>query len=213
MNDCSNAEIRDQLPDLLHDRLEVSLRAEVQAHVDDCVDCRSELELLRSVQGVLLQRTPRVDVNSVVRALPKRAVQPVRAVPARRVWADWRIAAAVTLLAVGGTSVAVMNRETGTAARIDAATSASPSTVAQPAQPITDSAIKAASGVQTVAVGGAPATDQSGLATAAPLGDLSEGQLRALLNEIDRLEAVLVAEPDPVAIRVNATNVASPEGI
>src|SRR5215203_4309 len=100
MNDCSNAEIRDQLPDLLHDRLDVSLRAEVLAHIDECVDCRSELELLRGVQGVLLQRTPRIDVNYVLQALPKRVARPVPALPARRVWADWRIAAAVTILAV-----------------------------------------------------------------------------------------------------------------
>src|SRR5215218_2214702 len=152
MNDCSNAEIRDQLPDLLHDRLDVSLRADVLAHVDDCVDCRSELELLRGVQGVLLQRTPRIDVNYVVQALPKRVTPPLRAIPARRIWADWRIAAAVTLLAVGGGSMAVMNRGAGTASGIDASTSAKPS-LAQTSQPIVDSTSKAASSVaQTVAV-------------------------------------------------------------
>jgi hypothetical protein len=63
MNDCPNAEIRDRLPDLLHDRLDVSTRAAVMAHVDDCVDCRAELELLKGVRGVMVARTPRVDIN------------------------------------------------------------------------------------------------------------------------------------------------------
>mgnify|MGYP001149706736 CR=1 FL=1 len=33
MNDCPNAEMRDLLPDLLHDRLPVDVRGEVTAHV------------------------------------------------------------------------------------------------------------------------------------------------------------------------------------
>ncbi|HEX8942687.1 MAG TPA: zf-HC2 domain-containing protein, partial [Gemmatimonadaceae bacterium] len=99
MNDCPNADIRDQLPDLLHERLDVSVRAAVMAHVDSCVDCRAELELLRGVHGMLVSRTPRVDVNYIVNALPKRAARPVRLAPRRRVWSDWRIAAAVTVMA------------------------------------------------------------------------------------------------------------------
>ena len=54
MNDCTNAEIRDQLPDLLHDRLTVSVRDVVVAHVADCADCREELELLRGVRVAML---------------------------------------------------------------------------------------------------------------------------------------------------------------
>ena len=48
MNDCQNAEMRDQLPDLLHERLAATERAVVMAHLDGCVDCRDELALLRS---------------------------------------------------------------------------------------------------------------------------------------------------------------------
>src|ERR1051325_6664340 len=101
MNDCMNAEIRDQLPDLLHERLDASARAVVQAHVDGCVDCRDELQLLRNVQEMLLRQPPRVDVAYVVGALPKAASRSIRLEPRRRVWSDWRIAAAVTLLVAG----------------------------------------------------------------------------------------------------------------
>ena len=81
MNDCPNAEIRDQLPDLLHDRLSSSTRAGVMAHVATCADCRDELELLRGVHEALAARAPQVDVDAIVRALPRpssRQVQPVR---------------------------------------------------------------------------------------------------------------------------------------
>ena len=101
MNDCPNADIRDQLPDLLHERLDVSMRAAVMAHVDACGDCRAELELLRVVHGMFVSQTPRVDIHYVVNALPKSAARPVPVAPRHRVWSDWRIAAAITVLAVG----------------------------------------------------------------------------------------------------------------
>ena len=41
---------------------------------------------------------------------------------------------------------------------------------------------------------------------------LNDTQLKALLGEIDRLEAVPVTEPDPVMIKVNLANPGSPEG-
>src|ERR1700733_4553975 len=108
MNDCPNAVIRDQLPDLLHDRLDPSARAAVMAHVDACVDCREELDMLRGVQGMLVSRGPRVDIPSIVAALPKPPVVrpetveaqvaeanvvPIRRTAKRRIWSDWRVAA------------------------------------------------------------------------------------------------------------------------
>src|ERR1044071_4822753 len=107
MNDCPNAEMRDLLPDLLHDRLTATVRAEVTAHVDSCFDCREELALLRGVHAALTSRAPRVDVTYVVSALPKPPARTAVKVSPRRTWADWRIAAAVTMLAVGGTSLVI----------------------------------------------------------------------------------------------------------
>jgi hypothetical protein len=109
MSDCSNAEVRDLLPDLMHDRLDAHTRARVVAHVDGCADCRSELELLRSLRGSLDRGTPHVDVNRIVAALPTPAsVRPSQHRRAWRVLSDWRIAAAVTFIVAGGTSVVVM---------------------------------------------------------------------------------------------------------
>jgi len=104
MTDCPNGDIRDLLPDLLHGRLGEVERAEVEAHLRECADCRDELELLRGMRGAL-RRVPAVDVDAIVAGIPPYRV-PVQRIPSRS-WSGWRIAAAVTLLAAGGTSVVV----------------------------------------------------------------------------------------------------------
>jgi hypothetical protein len=222
MNDCPNAEIRDQLPDLLHDRLDVSMRAAVMAHVDECVDCRSELELLRGVHGMLTAQTPRVDINYVVNALPKRAPQALRVVPRRRAWADWRIAAAVTVLAIGSGSFAVL-RQSGTTSSVTApplVSHANPTPVDSTngiATRSIDTVVRVADnagGSETSPAAAKSADEQTaaaGLATTAHLADLNERQLQALLDQIDQLQAVPITDPEPVTIRVGSQS-SSPEG-
>ena len=213
MNDCSNADIRDRLPDLLHEHLDAVSRAMVVAHVAECVDCRDELELLRSLQKTLNVQTPRVDILYVVNALPKppaRRPQPV-SLPRRR-WSDWRIAAAVTVLIAGGSSVAVLRRTPQTA----------------DLRPLTDdsSAMRAiAPSIATVpsttpSANPAPVTtvaqnDPDASADEGPdgrFGGLSDVQMKTLLNEIDGLKPVPVTEPEPVTIRVDVKP-NGPEGL
>lgn len=205
MNDCSNAEIRDQLPDLLHERLDAPLRAVVIAHVSGCVDCRDELELLRSVQKTLIAQTPRVDIAYVIGALPKApAPRPqIQALPRRR-WADWRMAAAVTVLIAGGSSLAILRRGPTIA---DTPVQIADSTPTRSALPIaSESAVSAAAkvsptnlkSVETVA-----AVDESDDGVDGRFGGLSDEQMKSLLGEIDKLQAVPVVEPEPVAIRVD----------
>jgi hypothetical protein len=76
----------------------------VESHVRSCADCQEELALLRAMSASL-RRAPRVDVAAVAAAIP-----PYRA-PVRRIGGGWRVAAAIVALAVGGTSVAVMQRD------------------------------------------------------------------------------------------------------
>src|SRR5258705_3310501 len=101
MTDCPNGDVRDLLPDLLHDRLTPDVRREVEAHVRACADCSQELALLRQMR-TSLRGAPAVVVASIAAAIP-----PYRA-PARRSWGGWRVAAAIMILAAGGTSVAVL---------------------------------------------------------------------------------------------------------
>jgi anti-sigma factor RsiW len=218
MNDCSNADIRDRLPDLLHEHLDAASRAMVVAHVAECVDCRDELELLRSVQKTLIAQTPRVDVAYVVGALPKAPARRPQIQPARRRWTDWRVAAAVTVLIAGGSSVVVMNRAptsvdtrppiTDTVASRAVAPSIAP--VDRGSQSAANAAVTPALPVATVAT-----TDASDTADDGPdgrFGGLSDQQLQALLSEIDQLKAVPVTEPEPVTIRVDLKP-GGPEGV
>lgn len=211
MNDCPNAAIRDRLPDLLHDRLDVSTRAAVMAHVDDCVDCRAELELLKGVRGVMIAQTPRVDINYVVNALPKQYATTSRVAPRRRSWADWRVAAAVTVLAVGGGSVAVMNydRSGSVAVTGDSSRLMGQPVIAPPVTASSGDTSRSRESTPRIVASANDATSASTLATAAGLSDLSERELQGLLDEIDQMQAVPITDPQPVTIRVGSS---SPEG-
>ncbi|HEV8233601.1 MAG TPA: zf-HC2 domain-containing protein, partial [Gemmatimonadaceae bacterium] len=126
MTDCPNAEMRDRLPDLLHERLDASARAVVMAHVDGCDDCRAELMLLREASVALTSDVRGVDITSITRVvigLTAGAQEPTRR-RARSPWMDWRVAASIAVLAVGGASFAVVRaRQQPVAAAVPAAVS------------------------------------------------------------------------------------------
>src|SRR5438105_15697896 len=109
MSDCPNAEIRDQLPDFLHERLDEHSRAAVMAHVADCVDCHVELALLREARVALSPLgVVSIDVASITRVVVERTRMPVSELPQRGVrWTDWRIAASIVALALGAGAVAI----------------------------------------------------------------------------------------------------------
>ena len=100
MTDCPDGAVRDLLPELVNDRLAPDVRRRVDAHVRDCADCQREVELLRALRASL-RRGPRMDIGTIVSAIPAYRAP-------RRSWGGWRAAAAIMLLAVGGTSVAVL---------------------------------------------------------------------------------------------------------
>jgi len=216
VNDCANAEIRDQLPDLVHERLDAGALMIVMAHVDDCVDCRDELQLLRDVQSMLTRQAPAIDVAYIVGALPKAPAQ-TTAIPTiarkRSVWSDWRVAAAVTLLVAGGGSYALMHPDSADAPATAVQAVATPvaTPVAPPAGAPTTAGTAAAPLVATT-VADSPdesaATNEDRAAVEmgndSRLGDLNEAQLQTLLNDVQHLKAVPATEPEPVTIRVDA---------
>ena len=117
MYDCVNVETRELLPVLLHGRLDAATRARVEEHLLGCAECAAELDTLRSVRTVL-DAPPTVDVSHIVRALPRppglaesEFSRPLstRARGGRR-WADWRVAAAISVITIGGLSIAVNRR-------------------------------------------------------------------------------------------------------
>src|SRR5437764_7404025 len=101
MTDCPNAEMRDRLPDLLHERLDPSARAAVVAHVADCQDCDLELTLLRQARTVLSSDVRMIDVTTVARVVLERVPRTSASTgEGRSRWLDWRIAASVLLFAI-----------------------------------------------------------------------------------------------------------------
>ena len=189
MNDCPNGEIRDLLPDLLHDRLSASERTRVQRHVETCEECSAELDLLRDLRGTL-RSAPAIDVAAIAAAIPAYRA------PVRRAWGGWRAAAAIAAVVVGGTSVAVLGR-------------GSPRTdVAQGAQtsPRRDSNVTTggSASVPRVAETGrsagerrpappdaTPIAEPQALAmSGGAIGELSDGELATLLDDIESFDAM-----------------------
>lgn len=164
MRDCSNAEMRDALPDLMHGRLADDRRATVQRHVDGCADCRAELALLERVRGSV--PVPAIDPARIVAALPAAPGRTTRRVPAAST--AWRVAAAVLLLVGSGT---VLDRVSG------------PDGVPGP-----DTLVRIANA--------APAE----LSPGASIQDISDSELRALVDVIDTLDAVMQVEPERITV-------------
>lgn len=209
MTDCPNGDIRDLLPDLLHGRLGAAERVEVEAHVRECADCREELELLRGMQAAL-RPAPAVDVGAIVAGIP-----PYRA-PARQIssrgWGGWRIAAAVTILAAGGTSVVVARH--GTTVRSDSAHVATvrefdslpgsahvPVTVEPPGV-----------GSSSAPESAAPNAPRELAFAGGTIGDLDDSELSTLIDDVGSLRAVTPAEPDNAAA-VSPIAPTSPSGM
>jgi anti-sigma factor RsiW len=176
MTDCPNGDIRDLLPDLLHDRLAPDARREVEAHVSGCDDCRAELALLGAMRSTL-RRAPEVDAAAIAAAiLPYRA-------PARRSWAGWRAAAAIVILAAGGTSVAVLqsrNASAPTEANAAVAVAVRTADSVVPATPVAQS--------DTPGAGQAPRELALGSSV---VTDLNDGELSTLLADLQTLDAIL----------------------
>src|ERR1041385_4030599 len=109
MIDCPNVEMRDRLPDLANDSLEPAVRELVLVHLAECAACTAEIEILRTTRLIMLKTTPRVNVQSIALAIPQyRAATPLSAARPKTWASSWRLAAAMTFLAAGIGSYAVL---------------------------------------------------------------------------------------------------------
>jgi anti-sigma factor RsiW len=195
MTDCPNGELRDLLPDLLHDRLSPVERAAVQAHVDGCAECRAELALLLEMRAAL-GRTPALDVGRIAAAIPPASAPHGRA---RRSWAGWRVAAAITILAAGGTSVAVVQHGRGVGR---GSTRATPAAAALPngAAPIANEPQTTGEGALPAAGARAPAAHRELALGTSAVTDLSDRELSSLLRDIGTLDAIPAADVDSASM-------------
>jgi anti-sigma factor RsiW len=199
MTDCPNGEIRDQLPAYVHGRLDAATRAAVEAHIAGCAECATELALLHSARRVMNAGTPVVDVRRIVAALPAPPAVRVAGIrPARKpVWSTLRIAAALATVAIGGVSIAVVQRLTApetaaipVVALVPATTPVQAPVVATPVPAPVPVA------VPTQAEGG-EVSEGAPLTVGGGISDMSDADVKALLGAIDNLDGVPDAEPQP----------------
>jgi anti-sigma factor RsiW len=212
MFDCDNVEMRELLPELAAGPVDAETRARVEQHVTTCAECASELETLKLVRSAY-GAAPAVDVSRIVAALPKPAAAPiaVQRKPVKR-WVDWRIAAALTTITVGGLSLAVAQRYRGrTDLGPDTSVAIVQPAVSQPTRDVTTAApnvSKNDSGRSTMpstrsAVAAKPTSAKAELSFGGGMSDLDDATLKSLLgalDEIDRAPVAPSAEPDPTPV-------------
>ena len=111
MNKCTEIDIREMLPDLLHGKLDASARARVEAHVASCDECTEELEVLRTVKSAAVFIPP-IDVDRVVRQIPPyRVIVPAAQAPARTRVVSWLVAASLAVVVLGGGSLLMIQQK------------------------------------------------------------------------------------------------------
>lgn len=194
MTDCSNGELRDLLPDFLHGQLAPLARERVEAHLRGCDECRAELALLGSLRRTL-SHAPAMDVAAITAAIP--AYRPA----ARRAWTGWRAAAAITLLAAGGTSVAVMQRN-GERARDTLAPVAQvvPVTVDLPPTAALPTAVATVPSVIPAPMTAHQAAPRELALGSSAVVELSDRELSALLADLESIEALPSPEVEPLPV-------------
>lgn len=193
MNDCINADIRDQLPELLHGRLDASARQRVEAHLAGCADCAAELHLLRGMHR-MMHAAPSLNVGALAQSIPAYRV----AAPS---WRRWAMAAGVVVVAGGAALIGLVQRAPAHAplASVSQLPPSAPVQVIRPSAPAvapvpmpdSEPRTRVATNVESPAVQ-APARELALGGSA--LNDLSDSELTALLKAIDGLDAVPSAD-------------------
>ena len=199
MSECKS-DLRDRLPEYVHGLLAPARRAEMEAHLASCAECRGEVALLRTAREAIVRRTPAVSAERVAGAV--RSTRVSGTLPGTRPRMErvrrpmpqyaWRIAAAIALIATGAMGYFVGRR----------------GTVPPPSQLATNPVVPAA----PAPVPGAPkpvplqhpepqmpavTAANTGLTFGGGLSDLSAAQADALMKDLDGIAATIDAEPEP----------------
>ncbi|HEY7859930.1 MAG TPA: anti-sigma factor [Gemmatimonadaceae bacterium] len=199
MSDCTNGELRDLLPELMHGSLDAETRRAVEAHVTSCPECAEELALLRALRPALA-RGPAVDVQRIAAAVIARTTRaPLRS----RRRAQFRIAiAAAALLAVGSIGYAIAVRWRITAPEqtaVGAPAPEKPDTTNPVVAPITTPPRRVAAAPPHVASPiEHPLSPVANAGVLDNVSDLSDDDLRALTASLDGLSGLPDADPAPV---------------
>ena len=207
MNDCPDGNMRDLLPEYANGVLAAGIHERVGAHVARCTECAAEVALIRRVGAAY--PAPKVDVARIVAALPLPAR---RAHGAQGRWRaqQWRIAAGIAIIAIGGISVVVL-RSTMHSASTSVLTPA-PVAVQTPVAAASP-AVQPSAPTELAQLTPRPTPVEIGeLSFGGGLSDLSDAQLKSLLREIDSLDGAPSTEPEVHATPIVPAVVPSHEG-
>ena len=195
MNKCTELDIQEMLPDLLHGTLGADARARVEAHIASCEDCAEELQVLRTVKSAAVF-IPAIDVDQVVRQIPPyREIVPAREVPARSRAVAWLVAASLAMVVAGGGSILMQQRQS--APRVVTFDGGGR---AVPAPDLAKDSLG-----PVVVRGGVPLQSRisieppqaHALALATSVDGLSDNNLRQLMNDMNSFDALPASEPGP----------------
>jgi hypothetical protein len=196
MNKCTDSDIQEMLPDLLHRRLADHARKRVEAHVATCESCQEDLDVLRTVKTAAIF-APSIDVDRVVRHIPPyRTIVPAVERPAGARVVSWLVAASLALAVLGGGSVLMIQSKDSRASN-PAGYNKALNTVTKGLETTIPNSIR-----NSVVL---PKVDKSiaaphphALALAADADGLSDGSLVQLMNDMNGFDALPGSEPDPV---------------
>ncbi|HUQ19310.1 MAG TPA: zf-HC2 domain-containing protein [Gemmatimonadaceae bacterium] len=217
MTKCMNADIRDVLPDYVHGHLDAASTAEVRAHISDCAECVTEVEMLNLVVATV-PTAPAMNVSQIATALPlptrhgfllhrgggATASEPPRPVAtpfARRkgAWANplVKVAATAAIVTAGGLSLIVGRDVLRPEVQVgQTAPAAVPQVAVTPVAPAITPGDVPAPAKSAPAPKAVEVASAKGLSLAGGLQDLSEEHLAALLEDIDEMDALPAAEPE-----------------
>ena len=197
MNKCTDSDIQEMLPDLLHRTLADDARKRVEAHVATCESCREDLDVLRTVKSAAVF-APSIDVDRVVRQIPPyRTIVPAVERPAGTRVVSWLVAASLALVVLGGGSVLMIQSKDSRASNPPAYAQL-PNTVATGSQITKLSRAESVAAPGTVGLKSVAAPHPHALALAAEADGLSDGGLVQLMNDMNGFDALPGSEPDPV---------------
>lgn len=195
MNDCTDNDIREMLPDLLHGALGAGAVERAEAHLASCEQCRAELQVLRTVRSAAVF-APTIDIDQVVGRIPPYSqIVPAVEAPARPRLISWLVAATVAIAVVGFGSMLVTRQGATTAPTSVATTPPSATFPAQPTPVASKTPGTAASSARGVAT---QPSHTHALAVAADVDGLSDGNLVQLMSDMNRFDALPATESDPV---------------
>jgi anti-sigma factor RsiW len=199
MNKCTDSNIQEMLPDLLHGTLAEGERMRVEKHMATCESCQEDLDVLRTVKNAAVF-APSIDVDRVVRQiLPYQTIIPETERPATKRpvstrMVSWLVAASLMLVALGGGSVLMQSNSVPRASSPDQKLAGAVAKTPESAKPSPAESVVAVLPPAQTTVTPRP----HALALAAEADGLSDGSLVQLMNDMDTFDALPGSEPDPV---------------